>query len=67
MQLVSIEDAGGTDVGRQRDHNEDYFGIETAINKQQNPTGIAVSVRGLYILCDGMGGHAGVRWLVPWQ
>lgn len=59
MQLVSIEDAGGTDVGRKRDHNEDYFSIETTINKQQNPTGIAVFARGLYILCDGMGGHAG--------
>lgn len=59
MQLVSLEDAGRTDVGRQRHHNEDYFGIETDIKKLEFPTGIAVSGRGLYILCDGMGGHAG--------
>jgi len=58
VQLISLEDAGSTDVGRQRHHNEDYFGIETTINKQQNPTDTHVQVRGLYILCDGMGGHA---------
>ena len=58
MQLVSLEDAGRTDVGRQRDHNEDYFGIETAINNVASPNGRNVQVRGLYILCDGMGGHA---------
>ena len=58
MQLISLEDAGSTDVGRQRDHNEDYFGIETTINKQQNPTNTHLQVRGLYMLCDGMGGHA---------
>ncbi|WP_439709238.1 hypothetical protein, partial [Brochothrix thermosphacta] len=33
MHLVGIEDAGSTDVGRQRHHNEDYFGIATSINK----------------------------------
>jgi len=58
MQLFSLEDAGNTDVGRQRHHNEDYFGIETAIVKQENPGGRTVQARGLYILCDGMGGHA---------
>ncbi len=57
MQLVSLEDASLTDVGRQRDHNEDYFGIDATINKQQSPTGTDVSVQGQYILCDGMGGH----------
>lgn len=67
MQLYSLEDAGRTDVGRQRDHNEDFFGIETVINKLEFPNGQAVHAHGLYILCDGMGGHAGGRWLVPWQ
>jgi len=38
MQLYSLEDAGRTDVGRQRDHNEDFFGIETVINKLEFPT-----------------------------
>ncbi|WP_017317704.1 serine/threonine phosphatase [Mastigocladopsis repens] len=59
MQLVSLENAGLTDVGRQRDHNEDYFGIETKIYKLELPNNRALQARGLYVLCDGMGGHAG--------
>jgi len=59
MQLSSLEDAGRTDVGRQRHHNEDYFGIETKLNKLELPKSRVLQVRGLYILCDGMGGHAG--------
>ncbi|MBV9385824.1 MAG: serine/threonine phosphatase [Chroococcidiopsidaceae cyanobacterium CP_BM_ER_R8_30] len=58
MQLYSLEDAGCTDVGRQRDHNEDCFGIETRISKQESPRGRTTQAQGLYILCDGMGGHA---------
>ncbi|AFZ24976.1 serine/threonine protein phosphatase [Cylindrospermum stagnale PCC 7417] len=59
MQLSSLEDAGRTDVGRQRRHNEDYFGIETKINKLELPKSRVLQAHGLYILCDGMGGHAG--------
>lgn len=59
MRLVSLTDAGRTDVGRQRTHNEDYFGVETSITKLESPSGHTVNARGLYILCDGMGGHAG--------
>lgn len=59
MQLLSLEDAGRTDVGRSRRHNEDYFGIETLISKLENPFGRTLQAKGLYILCDGMGGHAG--------
>lgn len=59
MQLASLENAGLTDVGKQRDHNEDYFGIETKINKVELPKSKVAGARGLYILCDGMGGHAG--------
>lgn len=33
-----------TDVGMKRDHNEDYFGLDEAL--------------GVYVVCDGMGGHA---------
>jgi protein phosphatase len=58
MQLIALEDAGRTDIGRQRNHNEDFFGIQTQVNKQETPTGRSVKARGLYILCDGMGGHA---------
>ncbi|MEA5626222.1 serine/threonine phosphatase [Nostoc sp. UHCC 0251] len=59
MQLSSLEDAGRTDVGRQRHHNEDYFGIETKIQKLELPKSRVLEGHGLYILCDGMGGHAG--------
>jgi protein phosphatase len=59
MRLASITDAGCTDVGSQRTHNEDFFCIHTNLNKQQSPLEQTLSVRGLYIVCDGMGGHAG--------
>ncbi|MDH6059422.1 serine/threonine phosphatase [Chrysosporum bergii ANA360D] len=59
MQLSSLEDAGLTDVGLQRHHNEDYFGIDTKIYKRELPHKQVVEARGLYVLCDGMGGHAG--------
>ena len=59
MQLINLEDAGRTDVGRQRNHNEDFFGIETRINKLEFPNDRVIQARGVYILCDGMGGHAG--------
>lgn len=57
MQLLSLDDAGCTDIGHQRERNEDCFGINTQIKKQENPMGRAVQARGLYVLCDGMGGH----------
>ncbi|MEH1832206.1 MAG: serine/threonine phosphatase [Nostoc sp.] len=59
MQLSSLEDAGCTDVGHQRHHNEDYFGIETKIHKLELSKSRVLQGYGLYILCDGMGGHAG--------
>ncbi|MCT7950937.1 serine/threonine phosphatase [Ancylothrix sp. C2] len=59
LQVVSIESAGATDIGKQRDHNEDFFGIETLINTLQTPQKRNIHARCLYILCDGMGGHAG--------
>ncbi|WP_088890637.1 serine/threonine phosphatase [Leptolyngbya ohadii] len=59
MRLVSLEDAGRTDVGRQRDHNEDCFNICTEYRKVETPQGRSLEAKGLYILCDGMGGHAG--------
>jgi protein phosphatase len=59
MQLSSLEEAGRTDVGRQRHHNEDYFGVETKLDKLELPRSKVLRATGLYILCDGMGGHAG--------
>jgi len=59
MKLVSLSDAGQTDVGHQRDHNEDCFFIERNSQKRSDNSGQSTAARGLYILCDGMGGHDG--------
>jgi protein phosphatase len=58
MQLLSLMDVGYTDIGRQRDHNEDYYGIQTKICSQENVLGKTIEARGIYVVCDGMGGHA---------
>jgi len=41
---MQVEAFGWSDVGRVREHNEDYLKIDPSI--------------GLHIVCDGMGGHA---------
>ncbi len=43
--VLTIKAAGQTDVGQRRDHNEDSFLVDEAL--------------GLFIVADGMGGHAG--------
>lgn len=58
MQLYGLSDAGWSDVGRQRNHNEDCFAIKSHTKKHHNNRKHRVQARGLYILCDGMGGHA---------
>lgn len=58
MQLVNLDDAGRTDVGRQRNHNEDQFFIRTETFRQEGIQGRQLKAKGLYLLCDGMGGHA---------
>jgi protein phosphatase len=58
MQLLNLVDAGSTDRGRQRHHNEDYFGMRSQIRKQQSSRSKKYHSRGLYLVCDGMGGHA---------
>ncbi|MEL7035073.1 MAG: serine/threonine phosphatase [Cyanobacteria bacterium J06592_8] len=58
-QLWQLEAIGATDIGRKREQNEDFFGVQTTRHEQQTPQGRILEARGLYILCDGMGGHAG--------
>ncbi|MEB3336582.1 MAG: serine/threonine phosphatase [Leptolyngbyaceae bacterium] len=58
MQLFSMEEVGRTDTGQQRDHNEDCFGLQTEIKKSEGLLGRTIQARGIFILCDGMGGHA---------
>lgn len=58
MHLKDITDACCTNIGVQRDHNEDFFGVRTTVERIENSTEKNLSARGLYIVCDGMGGHA---------
>ncbi|ACB49501.1 probable protein phosphatase [Crocosphaera subtropica ATCC 51142] len=58
MELVNLTALGCTDRGRQRHHNEDYFGMNSELNIRQSNQGRIVNGRGLYLVCDGMGGHA---------
>lgn len=58
-QLTYLGSAGLTIDGRDRHHNEDYFVIEQQLIQRIDPHQHSVLGRGLYILCDGMGGHAG--------
>jgi protein phosphatase len=57
MKLSAIVDTGYTDVGFQREGNEDYFCIDTKIEKQESFRNKDLRVRALYVVCDGMGGH----------
>lgn len=59
MQLHSLTDAACSDVGRARKHNEDSFGLKTYTKKEQNNQQKKIYSQGLYIICDGMGGHEG--------
>ncbi|WP_373545052.1 serine/threonine phosphatase [Chamaesiphon sp.] len=58
-KLIGLEDAAATHTGKKRDHNEDCFGVVSRIERQDSPKGKTIAAQGLYILCDGMGGHAG--------
>ena len=58
MQIASVTHASYTDIGSSRDHNEDFFGIKNVITQEENPSGQILKVKGLSIICDGMGGHA---------
>ncbi len=56
----TIESFGMTDLGPVRDNNEDdFFAVEFNFSQPDNLCigGRSVKQRGLYILCDGMGGH----------
>ena len=59
MRLSALAEAGRTDVGKQRDHNEDCFSIASSLYKRADNDGQYAQAHGLYILCDGMGGHDG--------
>jgi len=59
FHLIGFNYAGMTDVGLERDHNEDDFFIYGQQTTIQTPSqGIVKIDRGLFVVCDGMGGHA---------
>ncbi|MGB3202170.1 MAG: serine/threonine phosphatase, partial [Nodosilinea sp.] len=58
MKLAYLDDAGQTHVGQQRHHNEDWFFAQAQLHRVSGPQGAVLRAKGLYILCDGMGGHA---------
>ncbi|MEB3229507.1 MAG: serine/threonine phosphatase [Leptolyngbyaceae bacterium] len=58
MQLHTLSHVGSTSNGIQRDHNEDFFVVETHVNNMETPADRICNAKGLYILCDGMGGHS---------
>lgn len=57
-QIMAAEVVGQTDVGQERHHNEDFFITRHQLTQHSSPRIRETSLRGLYILCDGMGGHA---------
>lgn len=59
QSLLQLEEAAATHTGKKRDHNEDCYGMVSKTERRDHPKGSTFTARGLYILCDGMGGHAG--------
>jgi serine/threonine protein phosphatase PrpC len=58
--LQEISYAAATDVGEQRDRNEDDFVTILQIMQLEGKSQISDrSFRGLFVVCDGMGGHEG--------
>jgi serine/threonine protein phosphatase PrpC len=56
--LLKLDPIALTDVGRRRDHNEDYLG-DFLISAKPPYDAVAVGERGyLFAVADGMGGHA---------
>lgn len=59
MRLNMLDVVSLSDSGKQRSHNEDFFSTETHLTQTSTPKGRFLQAKGFYILCDGMGGHAG--------
>lgn len=57
-RVMSLEAFGLSDVGNSRHHNEDFFVLDNRFTQLMDSETVQVYSRGVYILCDGMGGHA---------
>ena len=58
MKLMALEDAGHSHAGQRRTHNEDWYLCQTDVHRVSDAKGVGIRAKGLYVLCDGMGGHA---------
>lgn len=60
LQLLRLSYAGITDVGQERDHNEDNFVMLSQVFSTENAAHEVIrDQKGLFVVCDGMGGHDG--------
>jgi protein phosphatase len=57
-RVLGLDAFGVTDVGNSRHHNEDFFVVDNRCTQLIDSDGAQTYTRGVYILCDGMGGHA---------
>ena len=58
LVLEQVDEVGLSEIGRLREHNEDFLIIDSQVQRLSTGFGHQCRLRGLYILCDGMGGHA---------
>ncbi len=59
-RLVRVDWAAATDKGTQRQRNEDdFYACCQTQGWQTKNNGLTKVYRGLFVVCDGMGGHAG--------
>jgi serine/threonine protein phosphatase PrpC len=59
-RIVRVDWAAATDQGRQRQRNEDdFYACYQSRSVQTKNSNLTRVCRGLFVVCDGMGGHAG--------
>lgn len=57
--MIQLTAASLSDTGRQREENEDYLWAQIYHPPQKEPVG-------LFVVCDGMGGHMGGKYASYW-
>jgi protein phosphatase len=57
--MIQLTAASLSDTGRQREENEDYLWAQVYHPPQKEPVG-------LFVVCDGMGGHMGGKYASYW-
>jgi protein phosphatase len=57
--MIKLSAASLTDTGLQREENEDFLWAQVHTPLQQDPVG-------LFVVCDGMGGHMGGKFASYW-